>query len=705
MRQLGDVDQAVDLGLVQLHEQAEAGHAADHAFELAADVLFHPGRAETLIDFALGFVSTALTLGALQRQRRHFARGVGVLLARCAGQGVLDRTVHQQIRVTADRRGEVCIRLQRQAEVAVVVRRIHRQRLAAQQHRFQQGRIRTLAHLLQQLGVIARLHLVPCRQAQLELLEEFQQVGELGLRWPLVHAERRRDMRGQQVTRCLDVGGNHAFFDQLVRVVAHHHAGLRDLAPVVEHEAHFRGFKLDGAAALACLGQDAIQLVQALDLRQQRADEGLGVRVVLAHRIPHLRVGQARVRVHHRFVELRAGDLPIAAHLHVADKAHAVFLRPQRTDAVGQRLRQHRHHEAGEIHRRRAALRLVIQRCAGTHVVGHVGDGHHQTEAVVVRFAVHRVIEVLGVLAIDGHQRHRTQVHALADHRRLHRHRDGGGFVQHFRREFIRQFVAVDGGFHHQRWGQLVAQHGDDLADRRASRIRRVGQFAHHQLAILRTAGRFTGDLDVALDALVIGHHIVDAGFHAEMADQAVDAAFQHARDAAFAAAPAVDAGDVGQRTVTMHHLAHFVGRQEEIVAAFVRAQEAEAFRVGDHHTGDQAQCQHRGETATAVLHQLAVAHHRAQALGQRISTVGFGQAKLTTDFLGVLRALAALQQLQDGFAAGNRLRIAFRFTGGIGIVDRHRRACRRLAPAAHEALWCCRSGVFGFAAAGLGGS
>src|SRR5690606_91868 len=35
--QLGDVDQAVDLGLVQLHEQAEAGDAADHAVELAAD--------------------------------------------------------------------------------------------------------------------------------------------------------------------------------------------------------------------------------------------------------------------------------------------------------------------------------------------------------------------------------------------------------------------------------------------------------------------------------------------------------------------------------------------------------------------------------------------------------------------------------------------------------------------------------------------
>src|SRR5690606_25800810 len=73
VRQLGDVDQAVDLGLVQLPEQAEAGDAADHAIELAADVLLHPRRAVALVDLALGLVGAALALGALQRQPGHVA--------------------------------------------------------------------------------------------------------------------------------------------------------------------------------------------------------------------------------------------------------------------------------------------------------------------------------------------------------------------------------------------------------------------------------------------------------------------------------------------------------------------------------------------------------------------------------------------------------------------------------------------------------
>src|SRR5690606_5617230 len=78
VRQLGHVHQAVDLGLVQLDEQPEAGHAADHAVELAADVLFHPGGAVALVHLALGLVGAARALGALQRQRGHVAVRVAV---------------------------------------------------------------------------------------------------------------------------------------------------------------------------------------------------------------------------------------------------------------------------------------------------------------------------------------------------------------------------------------------------------------------------------------------------------------------------------------------------------------------------------------------------------------------------------------------------------------------------------------------------
>src|SRR5690606_12452595 len=102
-----------------------------------------------------------------QRKRRQLVRRVRELDRALAGQRVLDRTVHQQVRVATDRRGEVRVRSERKAEVADVLRRVHRQRLAAQDHRLQQRRVGTLADLLQQVAEVLRLELAPRRQAQL----------------------------------------------------------------------------------------------------------------------------------------------------------------------------------------------------------------------------------------------------------------------------------------------------------------------------------------------------------------------------------------------------------------------------------------------------------------------------------------------------------------------------------------------------------
>ena len=101
--ELGHVHQPVDLRLVELDEQAEAGDAADDAVELAADVLLHPRGAITFVHFALCLVGAARAFGALQRQRRHRAAGVRIRRRLAAGQRVLDRAMHQQIRVAPDR--------------------------------------------------------------------------------------------------------------------------------------------------------------------------------------------------------------------------------------------------------------------------------------------------------------------------------------------------------------------------------------------------------------------------------------------------------------------------------------------------------------------------------------------------------------------------------------------------------------------------
>jgi len=88
----------------------------------------------------------------------------------------------------------------------------------------------------------------------------------------------------------------------------------------------------------------------------------------------------------------------------------AVFVRTQRAKIVGDALGQHRHHAVGEIDRIAAHQRLAVERRAGRHVMGDVGDGDGDDEAALVvgrrvGLGVHGVVVILGVGWIDGDKR------------------------------------------------------------------------------------------------------------------------------------------------------------------------------------------------------------------------------------------------------------------------------------------------------------
>ena len=415
------------------------------------------------------------------------------------------------------------------------------------------------------------------------------------------------------------------------------------------------------------------------------------------------------MRIHHRFVEARGGDVALEVHLHFAGEAHALDPGHQRADAVGQALGQHRHHEAREVHRGGALDGFVVQRRAGAHVVRHVGDGDDQAEAIGVGFAPDGVVEVLGVLAVNGDQRHLAQVHAVDDFRRGHVHRHQRGFGQRLAREHVRQVVAVDGGFHHQRRRQLVAQHQQDAADGRPAVLRRGRHFHHHQLPFAGLVAVFGWNQHFGQHAAVVGDHHADARAFAVAAGEAREAVLQHFDDGAFAAAAAVNAGDAGQHAVAVQRLAHFGRRQEQVFAAVLGLHEAEAVRVGDDGAGDQVELLGRGVAAAAVHQQLAVAHHGGQAARQGLEAVGRGEPQGPGDVLGGERAVAVADEVAEGFAAGDGLFVLARLAGGmrIGQPGAAVRTARGLAgaPGAGEGglaagLGACLAALF---AAGLG--
>ncbi len=59
-------------------------------------------------------------------------------------------------------------------------------------------------------------------------------------------------------------------------------------------------------------------------------------------------------------------------------KRRAILIWAQRTEIVGNPLRQHRHDAVGKIDRIAAILRLAVERAAGVHIGGDIGDGDAQ---------------------------------------------------------------------------------------------------------------------------------------------------------------------------------------------------------------------------------------------------------------------------------------------------------------------------------------
>ncbi len=127
-------------------------------------------------------------------------------------------------------------------------------------------------------------------------------------------------------------------------------------------------------------------------------------------------------------------------------KRRAILVWAQRTEVVGNPLRQHWHDTVGKIDRIAAILRLAIERCAGARIGGDIGDGDTQNKAAGIRrigvaLGVDRVVVVLGIHRVDGHERDRAPILAMG-HRRGSRPRRLGN---HLRAKDVRNLVRVDG--------------------------------------------------------------------------------------------------------------------------------------------------------------------------------------------------------------------------------------------------------------------
>jgi hypothetical protein len=388
---------------------------------------------------------------------------------------------------------------------------------------------------------------------------------------------------GDEVGRA-DVGREHRLLDQPVRLVARARHDLLDPAVLVADDLGLGGLEVDRAAFQPGLQQRPIGVVQVEQVRhERRATRRFGAARV-GQDGGDLGVGEARRRADHRREELVRLDLPVMADQHVADHRQPVDLGVQRTEPVGELLRQHRDDPARKVDRGRALVGVDVDRGAGTHVVADVRDRDDQAPAVVDlrlaearRFAVDGVVEVARVLAVDRHERYVAEVDAAFLVGRLHRVRQRRCLRERGVGEDVRHLVLAHRDLDLHAGVVDLAEDLGDAADRLRMHRRRLHQLDRHDLSGLGVGDAVARHDDVLAVALVLGREQPDAALVQEPADDRRFLALEDLEDPAFRASLLVVADDARLDAVAVQDAFHLLRREIEVGLTVVANDESVA--------------------------------------------------------------------------------------------------------------------------------
>ena len=531
--------------------------------------------------------------------------------------------------------------------MARVVRAVDRLLERAQQDRLQQREVRAASNLVQQLGVVLGPRHLAAGQLQPELGQEVAQRRDLLRRRHVVHPEEHRLAALREQVAGREVGRQHALLDQAVRVVARLGNDLLDLALRVEHHPGLERLEIDRAAPAPLLGQPAVDLVQRLQVRRRPARR---------QPLPYLVVRQACARADHRRVELIARHHALGRDHHLAHHRQAVDLGVERAQAVGDLLRQHRDHAPREIDRGAALERIRVERLAVPHVVADVRDRDPEPETASVAHRVHRVVEVLRRLAVDGDEAELAQVAPVREVLLAHLLGQRARRRQRLLRELVRQVELAQRDLDLHPGVGVVAQYFGHAPDGLRVLRRLRHQLDGHHLARLRASGLLRRHQDVLRDAAVLGHQEHHPMLGVQPAHDAPRGAFEHLDDLARRPAARVAPGDAHRGAVAVQCLAHLGRRQEHLRAAVVGNQEAVPVAMAFDAAGEQSEPGGHQQAAGAVL------DHRTRALQARdgvVEVAPFAAADIEAvgELVGRERRAGGVQRREDFLRVGVRRR------------------------------------------------
>ena len=582
--------QPVDVDATELHETAVLDHGGDQSLEALAEPLPQIAALEESVDAAIGLVRPLLQLRELRTRHREFGLAMAPAARIPRIEHRLERAMHHEIGITTDRRGEVGVLTEREAEVPDVERIVDRLRHRPHDQRLDEGPVLRLAEALGDAAQVARLHFLRQFGLDTERGERREQAIEtllLGRAMDPVETARLTLLEGAGRR---DIGEDHALLDEFVRLVAAVLTDGSDPLVAVEFIVGFAALEIERTAPMARLEQGTIEIHQRQQRRQQRPERLLSIRPTLEQRRVGLVVGQTPMATHHGRIETEVLQQTRLADAHVGGEAQPIDLGLERAQMVRQRGRQHRQHAPREVDRGAAFTRRDIERRTEADIMADIGDRDDQAETLRRRFGVDRVVEIARIGAVDGDERQGPQVDTAGCLTRVDTLAVSLGLDQRITREIHRQRMARDRALAGHLERPFGIQSTGDLGGGALMTVRITGDPRDHPVpgaGFPRLAGR-----DQATEAETPIHRVDEqrATDRLDRAEEGGDTAREHGLDLA-GEPPGGVLPDPDPHPVTRRESRHLRRRQEHALLLALDLDEAEARPMGTDQPLHAARC------------------------------------------------------------------------------------------------------------------
>ena len=329
------------------------------------------------------------------------------------------------------------------------------------------------------------------------------------------------------------IGEEHEFLDELMGNVVLDLLDAKDAALFIEADFAFGEIEFESASLKASA---ADFLGEIVGLVEHGFDGTIGFSLQEGE---DFLVAVAALGVDDGGVEFRFEDFAVIADEELDAFGKAIDIRFERTEFVAERLGEHGNDAVDEVGGIAALAGLDIERGAGFDIMGDVRDVDPKAPAVAGALEVESVIEILGVVGVNGDDLVRAAIGAAFDFVGLDFGTEAAGVLEHFAGKMEREIVLAEDAEHVHAFGVGRAKDFDDFAFGIDVPGLPLAKFDDDFVADVGRAADIArrGDVDVLGHARVVRNDVKELLGALESADDLHAAAFENANDLACAVA------------------------------------------------------------------------------------------------------------------------------------------------------------------------